>query len=207
MTALTVAYDSFLPLARWGPLFHVFCLEQPGVALRWHRTGFPQAGRPLLGPADVGLLIQPPRREGLRSLALDVSPLCVIMAVGHRLARHHELEVADVLDQPFSGGPRLDPEWAAFWTLDARRGAPAGCSDDDMLDAEQALDVVAAGRAIATVPAWMANALPHPGIVAVPLRDGPKANTALVWPADDERPAVHALVDLAGAWTRGGSVG
>jgi hypothetical protein len=53
MTALTVVFDARLPHARWGPLFHVFCLEQPDITLDWRPVGFPQSDRPLLDGADV----------------------------------------------------------------------------------------------------------------------------------------------------------
>jgi hypothetical protein len=33
MTTLAVAFDERLPHARWGPMFHVFCLEQPEVVV------------------------------------------------------------------------------------------------------------------------------------------------------------------------------
>jgi DNA-binding transcriptional LysR family regulator len=204
MTALTVAFDAHLPHARWGPLFHVFLLERPNVTLHWRPVGFPMPGRPLLDGADVGLFVHPPREDHLCGLTLDSSPMVVVIAVGHRLAHHHELTVADVLHEPFPGGPNLHAEWSAFWTLDAQRGAPAQRPDEDVRSAEQGLEVVAAGRAIATVPAWVASGLAHPGVVALRLRDGPQAATRLIWSSDDNSPAVLSLVELAIAWTHGG---
>ena len=201
MTVITVAYFAVLPLARWGPMFHVFRLEQPAVTLSWRATEFPPAGRPLLADADVGLCLHPPPRQGLASVTLDASPLCVVMAAGHRLARHHELEVADVLAEPFPGSPHVDPEWAGFWTLNERRDAPAAHTDDDVRNAQQWLDIIASGRAIGTAPASMIDGLAHPGIVGIPLRDGPQATTALVWAGDDDRPAVQSLAGLARAWS------
>jgi DNA-binding transcriptional LysR family regulator len=146
MTALTVVFDARLPHARWGPLFHVFCLEQPDITLDWRPVGFPQSDRPLLDGADVGLFVQPPDDEGLCALVLDASPMVVVMAVGHPLAAHHELTVADVLDEPFPGGSSLRREWSAFWTLDEQRGAPPKRTVDDVRTAEDGLEVVASGR-------------------------------------------------------------
>src|SRR3954453_9611017 len=130
MTQLRVAFDAQIPHARWGPLFHVFCLEQPGVRLAWRSVGFPVNGRSLLDAADVGVFLHPPPEDGLGALTLDVSPMVVLMGAGHRLARQDGLTVADVLDEPFPGGPNLDPSWTAFWTLDEQRGGPARRTDD-----------------------------------------------------------------------------
>jgi DNA-binding transcriptional LysR family regulator len=180
-------------------MFQVLLLEQPELRLEWQPDGFPTGE--LLKRADAGICLQPSLHDGLRALTLDASPMAVAMAVGHRLSTHDELSVADVLDEPFAGTPAIDGEWARFWTLDDHRGGPAAVTDDDVRDAEQVLEVVAGGRAIATVPAWMSLGLPHPGIVTLPLRDGPLVETKLVWRVGDENPMIAALVDLARAWT------
>jgi DNA-binding transcriptional LysR family regulator len=199
---LRIAFDAGMPTARWGPLFHVFRLEHPDLRLAWQPTGFPIRGRSLLDGAGAGLLVEPPPEAGLSALTLDLSPMVVIVAAGDRLAHHTELRVADILDRPFPGFPSLNPEWTSFWTLDERRGGPAVCTDDDVKTAEDALEVIAAGRAIGTMPTVMADGLAHPGVIALPLRDGPPVRTRLVWHSHPENPIVDALVDLATAWTR-----
>jgi DNA-binding transcriptional LysR family regulator len=201
---MRVVFDARLPHARWGPLFHVFCLEQPGVRLDWQPTGFPRRDQSLLQGADVGLFLEPPPEAGLRQFTIDASSMVVVVAAGDRLALNDDLSVADILDCPFPGGPSLDPQWTAFWTLDAQRGGLPNRTDDDVRSAEDGLEVVAAGRAIATIPAWVAGGLAHPGVVALPLRDGPQVRTRLVWNADDGNPTVRSLVDLAAAWTSDG---
>jgi DNA-binding transcriptional LysR family regulator len=200
----TVAFDAHLPLARWGPLLHVLCLEWPEVRLGWRAVGFPVAGRSLLEGADVGVFVEPPQEAGLGALTLETSRMAVVMAAGHRIARDHDhdgLGVADILDQPFPGAPDVHPQWRAFWTLDEQRGGPPESIGDGVEDAAQALQVVLAGRAIATVPEWMPSGLAHPGVVAFPLRDGPTVATRLVWRSRTDDPIVHGFVDLARAWT------
>ena len=201
---LRIAFDAGIPTARWGPLFHVFRLEHPDVRLEWQPTGFPTRGRPVLDGADIGLFVEPPREAGVRAFTLDVSPLAVIVAAGDRLAHHTELGVHDILDRPFPGGPNLNPEWSSFWTLDEQRGGPAPCTDDDVKTAEDALEVIAAGRAIGTLPTSMADGLAHPGVIALPLLDGPPVRTRLVWTSASDNPMVDALLDLATAWTGDG---
>ena len=157
--------------------------------------GFPKAGRSLLDGVDVGLFVSPPREEGLSALTIETSAMAVLVAAGHRLALHDHLSVADILDEPFLGGAKVHPEWRACNSMSARWAA--NLLNDDAHNVEQALEIVAAGHAIATVPTSMADGLPHPGVVALPLRDGPLVHTRLVWRSADENPIVDALVGLA----------
>jgi DNA-binding transcriptional LysR family regulator len=207
---LRVAYDARLPVARWGPLFHVFRLERADVHLEWCPVGFPTTKRPLLNGADVGVFLEPPLADDLSALTLATGAMAVMMAVGHPLARHHELRVADILDEPFPGGRDIHPEYVAFWTLEAQRGGPPKLIGDGAQGAEEGIELVASGRAISTVPAWVADGLAHPGVVSLPLTDGPSVATRLVWHTDDENPALLDLIDLATAWagnTRESGVG
>jgi DNA-binding transcriptional LysR family regulator len=194
---LTIAYDAFLPVARWGPLFHLFMLENPGLRLTWQAVGFPSSDGSLLDGTDVGVFIQPPGVPGVATVTMDVSRMFVAMGVGHHLAANDELEVADVLDEAFPGAPRLHPEYRAFWTLEEQRGGPPPFTDDGVDDALQGFEAVAAGRAIMTMPAWVAHGVPHPGVIGLPLRDGPLVATKLAWREADERPVVRGLVELA----------
>jgi DNA-binding transcriptional LysR family regulator len=197
---LRVVFDA-LPLARWGPLFHLLRVEQPDTRLHWQAVGFPSAGRSLLAGADVGLFVAPAPEPGARALTIETSPMVVAMAAGHHLAFRDELTVGEVLDEPFPGGPTLNPQWRAFWTLDDRRGGPPRFTDDDVRNVEQGLHVVAGGRAIATCAATIANGLAHPGVVALPLVGGPSVPTRLVWRTEAEHPALGHLIDLALAMT------
>ena len=201
---LKIVFDSRLLTARWGPLFHVFRLEHPDLRFDWQPTGFPVRGRPLLDGADAGLFVEPPPEAGLSALTLDVSPMVVIVAAGDRLAHHTELRVADILDRPFPGGPNLNPEWTSFWTLDEQRGGPPTRTDNDVETVDEGLAVIAAGRAIGTLSTSIADGLAHPGVIALPLRDGPPVRTRLVMRSNDDNPIVDALLDLATAWTRDG---
>jgi DNA-binding transcriptional LysR family regulator len=197
---LSVAFDAGLPNARWGPLFHVFRLERRDVVLKWRPVGCP-ARRSLPADADVGLFAHPPSEAGLSTHTLDISPMAVVMAAGHPLADCVELTVDDVLDQPFPGRTNHDPERTAFWTLDEYRGGLPRGTEDAVESDDQGLDIVAAGRAIVTVPMWVTDCLWHPGVIGLPLRDGPDVTTRLVWRSADDNPAIRALVDLATAWT------
>jgi len=197
---LTIAFDAFLPVARWGPLFHVLCLEQPPLTLEWRPVGFPTVDRSPLDDAEVGLLVEPLVGPGLDSLTIDSSPMVAVMPVGHPLARHDEISVADIFDEQFLDVQGLDPRWRAIWTLDERRGAAAKLIEPPVADAGAGLAAIASGAAIGTIPEWAANGLNHPGVVSVALRDGLSVATRLVWRSNDDNPTVRALIDLAAAW-------
>src|SRR3954464_9240706 len=98
---LRVAFEGGLPVGRFGPLFHVLCLEEPATRLEWTAVGFPTLSGALLDGADVGSVTPPPGTQGLSALTLDESPMFVAMAVGHPLARRGEMPVADIVDEPF----------------------------------------------------------------------------------------------------------
>jgi DNA-binding transcriptional LysR family regulator len=204
MTPVTIRFEARLSQARWGPLFHVFRLEQPDVRLDWKPGGHPTLERPLLEGADVGLFLEPLDEPGLVGITIETSPMVVIVAAGDPLAHQVRVRVADILDRPFPRSPTLHPEWTSFWTLDKQRGGPPELTDDDVRTADDLLDVVAAGRAIATAPASVATGLAHPGVIALPLRDGPQVRTRLVWRSGDDNPIIGSLVELATAWTRDG---
>ena len=68
--------------------------------------------------------------------------------------------MTDILDRPFPGGPDLNPEWTSFWTLDEQRGGAATRTADDVKSAKDGVEVIAAGRAIGTLPTWMAEVSP-----------------------------------------------
>ena len=195
MPPLRIAYEP-LSMARWAGLFQVLHLERPDLLFEWDAVPFPTAERPLLDGADVGLFVEPPDEAGVSTLALDSSPMVVTMAVGHPLARREELSIADVLGEPFPGGPNHHPGWRSFWTLDEHRGGPPE-TIDEARDFATGLDLVASGRAIATLPAAVANELPHPGVIAILLSDGPQVTTRLVWRSQETNPGVLSLVSIA----------
>src|SRR4051812_18457309 len=160
MPTLRVAFDA-LPLARWGSLFHVLLLERPGIRLEWLPREFPRDDQALLEGADVGLFVEPPLDPGLDALSVGSSPMVVLMAAGHPLARHHELRVADVLGDPFLDAPHLHREWKAFWSLDAYRGGPPQATQLGGQHLQSAITAIARGDAIGTFPASLADGLPH----------------------------------------------
>jgi hypothetical protein len=194
----TVAFQTLVPMARWAPLFRAFS-QQRELRLRWLRTETPPTRGSLLDGADAGLFVMPPHEDGLDGLTLDVSDMVVLLGTGHRLARERSVDVADVIDEPFLRGRALGGWRDSLWTLDDYRGGPPRSAPVESVS--EAIDALAGAAAVATAPAWAVAGMPHPGIVAFPLADGPAVATYLLWRQGDARPPVRALVDLARTWT------
>jgi DNA-binding transcriptional LysR family regulator len=201
MSELTIAFD-VLTGARWGPLFHVLRLEQPDLRLRWRALDFPPANGSLLDGADAGLFVAPPREPGVGAITLETSALVVAMAAGNRLSASAHVDVATIVGEPFVDCPGRHPECSAFWTLDKQRGSPPRLAGPGAGSVAQCLDVIASGAAIGTFPVTVADALPHPGVVAAALHDGPRAATCLVWREDGGDPFVRSLIALGRAMSR-----
>jgi hypothetical protein len=65
------------------------------------------------------------------------------------------------------------------------------------VDADEAIELLASRSAIATFAESLADALPHPGLVSVPLIDGPAVRTRLVWRPEDDNRDIEHLLDIA----------
>jgi DNA-binding transcriptional LysR family regulator len=196
---LHAGFMSLTPPMMAEDLFDRFTAEHPDVTIEWRQLGYPTLNpRTWLGDADVALIWFAPTGPGLSSQVVRTSPLVVAMARRHPLADRTELMVQDVLDETFPGIVGwCDPGWLAYWGLDAYRGGPARRTDDDAMTPEEVSSIVAAGRAITTVPEIVAVPFAHLGIRAIPLVDAEPAALTLVWPEGGATPLVEDLVALA----------
>ncbi|MER7642413.1 MULTISPECIES: LysR family transcriptional regulator [unclassified Streptomyces] len=89
--------------------------------------------------------------EGLSVSVLCEEPRMLLMPVGHRLAGKECVSIDDIADEPVPRFP--DEEFNAFWRVDPRpdgRPAPDG---PFVRELEDKLEAIAAGEAVAMVPA------------------------------------------------------
>jgi DNA-binding transcriptional LysR family regulator len=196
---LHAGFMSLTPPMMAGELFPRFAAEHPTVTIEWRELGYPTRDpRAWLGDADAALIWFAPTGPGLGHQVVRTSPLVVAMSERHRLADRSELTVQDVLDETFPGiADWCDQGWLGHWGLDSYRGAPARRTDDGAVTPNEVASIVAAGRAITTVPAIVAVPFAHLGIRAIPLLDARPAELLLVWPEAGGTPLVTEQVDLA----------
>ncbi|GAA4581773.1 LysR family transcriptional regulator [Planotetraspora phitsanulokensis] len=99
---------------------------------------------------------------------LYAEPRVLLVPLDHRLAGKESVTLDDIAGEPL---PRLpDPAWNAFWRIDPR---PDGSSapDGPLVEAvEDKFELVAAGQAVAIVPALRAGSH-RPDLTMIPLDD------------------------------------
>jgi DNA-binding transcriptional LysR family regulator len=152
--------------------------SEPRAALLEHRV-------------DAVVTRLPLATDGLRVTILYDEPRLLLVPLDHRLAGKESVTLDDIADEPI---PRLsDPAWNAYWRIDPRPdGRPA--PDGPFVAAlEDKNELIAAGQAVAIVPAGVCNGQVRPDLTTIPLHDVPPAHVILATRADDKNRLVAAF--------------
>ncbi|MEW2549785.1 LysR family transcriptional regulator [Streptomyces sp. NPDC047002] len=162
--------------------------------LRWDATRDALLGHRV----DAAVARLPLRPEGLSLTVLREEARVLVVASGHRLAGRASVTLDDIADEPL---PRsTDPYLDAFWRIDPRpdgRPAPGGPLVEALEDKTEA---VAAGEAVAIVPAGEHLDRMRPGLTAVPLEGAEPSRVVLATRAGDRTPLVAAFREIAGTY-------
>ncbi len=129
--------------------------------------------------------------DGLRVTILYDEPRLLLVPLGHRLAGKESVTLDDIADEPI---PRLsDPAWNAYWRIDPRPdGRPA--PDGPLVTAlEDKNELIAAGQAVAIVPAGVYNGQVRPDLTTIPLHDVAPGHVILATRADERNRLVAAF--------------
>ncbi|GAA2096319.1 LysR substrate-binding domain-containing protein [Kitasatospora saccharophila] len=133
----------------------------------------------------------PLRADGLRVAVLHEEPRVLLVSVDHRLAGRAAVTLDDIADEPV---PRFaDAEWSAYWRLDPRPGgvpAPDGPLVDSI---EDKVECVAAGQAVAIVPAALHAGGLRSDLTVVPLLGVEPGRVVLATRVGDRGPLVTAF--------------
>ncbi len=183
-------------------LVKAFADAHPDIELRSRELPFPSLPTAeWLAEVDVAICSRPAADPHVWVLPLSHEPRVAVVSSRHPLADRSELTVAEVLDETFIGfDPSVDPSWAGFWSLDDHRGGPCPhLTAEGAVNPKERFAMVAAGRAIATVPGIHAAVITRilRGVVAIPLRDADPAILSLVGREDRLNPLVEAVRALA----------
>ncbi|MFC4003055.1 LysR family transcriptional regulator [Prauserella oleivorans] len=196
---------------RLSPMYLLRRMAAREPALRvehsW-RHGFAHTVDPLLrGEVDVafGRVHDLGRElpEGLEHRLVRLEPLVALLAPEHPLASGEVLRMADLRDEgiwlPSLGGP---VEWLAFLR---RMSEALGVPLDDSgvsYDLRHTLEQTRYGRRRVTLAGADMELAPDLNLRVLPFEPSPLFPWSIVWRADDRRPAVRRLVELALATSR-----
>jgi DNA-binding transcriptional LysR family regulator len=152
--------------------------NEPRAALLEHRV-------------DAVVTRLPLATDGLHVTILYDEPRLLLVSRDHRLAGKESVTLDDIADEPV---PRMsDPAWNAYWRIDPRPdGRPA--PDGPLVTAlEDKNELIAAGQAVAIVPAGVYNGQVRPDLTTIALPDVPPAHVILATRADDRGRLVAAF--------------
>ena len=162
--------------------------NQPREALLDHRV-------------DAVVTRLPLRTAGLHVTILYDEPRVLLVPLDHRLAGKESVSIDDIADEPI---PRLpDPAWNAYWRIDPRPdGSPA--PDGPLVEAiEDKNELIAAGQAVAVIPAGVAIGSPRPDLTTIPLDGVEPSHVVLATRAGDRGRLVAAFRKCAQALLTG----
>ncbi|MER6075739.1 LysR substrate-binding domain-containing protein [Streptomyces sp. NPDC001817] len=116
---------------------------------------------------DAVITRLPLRTDGLRVTILHDEPKMLLIPVGHRLAGRKSVTLADIEAEPIPRFP--DREWDAYWRIDPRPGGRPAPDGPPVETIEDKLECIAAGQAVAIVPAALHTGGLRPDLTAIPL--------------------------------------
>lgn len=152
--------------------------NEPRAALLEHRV-------------DAAVTRLPLTTDGLHVTILYDEPRLLLVPLDHRLAGKESVTLDDIASEPI---PRLpDPAFNAYWRIDPRPdGRPA--PDGPLVTAlEDKNELIAAGLAVAIVPAGVYSGQVRPDLTTVPLHGVPPSHVILATRAGDRNRLVAAF--------------
>jgi DNA-binding transcriptional LysR family regulator len=150
---------------------------------------------------DAAVARLPFSTDHLHVTVLFDEPRQLLVPVDHRLAGKESVTLEDIADEPM---PRMpDPAWNAFWRIDPRPGGTEA-PDGPMVQAiEDKIELIAAGQAVAIVPAGISS--PRPDLTTIALHDVEPSHVVVATRANDKSRLVAAFRKAAQAHLTGPS--
>ena len=189
---LRVGFQTSVAGALYRLAVTCFRNDHPGwsVELKLHPWSDPTAGL-LDDTSDIAFLWLPvPGQERLAWQTLRTEPRHVALSRKHQLAQRAELQISDLLDEPFVALPPAAGVLRDYWlAVDERDGHPVRIGAQAETP-DETFEAVAAEQGVALLSAGNAQLYARPGIITRPVIDLSPAELAVAWRADDERPII-----------------
>ncbi len=199
--AIAVGFVGPPPTMTDEGLWSSFARANPGAEVIFRDLPFPRGSTERwLDEVDVAVCHRPLAEDGVVMLPLRDEPRVAVMRSDHPLAALSDLPLDALLEETFiSYDDAVQPEWAAFHSLDDCRGAPPlSLTTDRASNSLQMLSAFSATPAVTTVPACDAEVALRvlPGAVGRPVPDADPARISLVWNAHNLNPLLVSLREV-----------
>ena len=176
-------------------LLRAFAAQHPHVRLITEHYDFEDPTGGLRDASTDVAVVRPPfDTQGLDLVVIAREPRYAALSAEHPLARHGIVSFDDIIDEPWMEIDS-DPIWCAFWRVSERRLAPPtvgarGRTLEDLLESARS------GKAVALVPASIANSQHWPDLTFVEVSDIPGSAVAIAWRAEHQPAVVRNFVAL-----------
>ncbi|KAA5838208.1 LysR substrate-binding domain-containing protein [Saccharopolyspora hirsuta] len=188
-TRITVGYTAGLIVT---PVVRNLRHEHPDADVRTLHLKWNEPRQALLDRrVDAAITRLPLQTDGLDVTVLCDEPKMLLVPVGHRLVGKESVTLDDIEGEPIPRFP--DPEWDAYWRIDPRPGgrpAPGGPSVETI---EDKLEHVAAGQAVAIIPAALHTGGTRPDLTTIPLHGVEPSHIVVATRAADSSRLVAAF--------------
>ncbi|HEX2070947.1 MAG TPA: LysR family transcriptional regulator [Thermoleophilaceae bacterium] len=153
------------------------------------------------GPPPAVAFVRPPFRGVNRfsTVTLLTEQRLAAVPAGHVLADRHSVTASELMGETWAWAGSSDRIAESFWLLEGHRYGPPPRIGGRARGWEDLLQLVAAGKAIAIVPASIAAALgpATEGVGFSAVEDIEPSPLVLAWRPAEETPAVRELADVA----------
>ncbi|WP_052489394.1 LysR family transcriptional regulator [Streptomyces sp. 150FB] len=171
--------------------------KHPDADVRTLHLGWNESREALLDRrVDAAVTRLPLRADDLRVTVLHDEPKMLLVPVGHRLAGKESVTLDDIESEPIPRFP--DREFDAYWRVDPRPGGRPAPGGPSVKTIEDKLECIAAGQAVAIVPAAPGAGGIRPDLTTVPLYGVEPGRVVLATRAADRSPLVAAFRTSAG---------
>ncbi|HEY2656764.1 MAG TPA: LysR family substrate-binding domain-containing protein [Solirubrobacteraceae bacterium] len=147
------------------------------------------------GRVDVAFVHLPIHDDGIETLHVRSEPRMASWPSTIGPPGKPKISIRELADDPVIIQRGATPGWRAYHNVDPRPDGRHPRRGPEVDNLEEKLEHVAAGRAISFVPASVAAAVSHGGVVYLPVTDIPPIQIDLAWPANHPSPLVAGFAN------------
>jgi DNA-binding transcriptional LysR family regulator len=198
-THVTIGYTTGLIVT---PAVRDLARKHPDADVRTVHVVWNKAREALLDhQVDAAVTRLPFPVDGLHVTVLYQEPRVLLVPLDHRLAGKESVTLDDIAAEPIPRFP--DPEWNAYWRIDPRPGGSPAPDGPFVETIEDKLEVIAAGQAVAIIPAALHVSGIRSDLTTIPLHGVEPGHVVLATRADERSRLVAAFRKSAQACLTG----